>query len=339
LVLESHGAAGGLLSALQIQLSGVAVPERLAVPAAPSAAESIERGSQLVRAHGALAAVWVERARAPGPVVLYVVGEREGRALVEVVRVAGDRGPELDRAIALKVREFVAAVQRGQAARPEAAQLLQPEAAPIPQPSAAPESPAAASESEPPPDGARSAEDAAETARSTPTWATLAAVGVRLGSQPALGLGRWGFGVTAGPVLQLNRLRLAAALAFDVFPSIRVENAGDQVRFWEWAFGAALHAQLRVGAIWLGARAGPQLVGLNAQAQTRGGTPGAAEPTSWSLLTGIDAEIPLTLHVSLATSFQLQTLARRLHLDVNDASLVDVGRVRARIALDLLARF
>jgi hypothetical protein len=218
-------------------------------------------------------------------------------------------------------------MQRGQAAQPEAAQLLQP----APEP--------AVLEPELPPEAARNSEDAPDGAASAPSWATHASIGVRLGSQPGLGLGRWGFGVTAGPVLELKGLRLAAALAFDVFPSIQVERARDLVRFWEWSFGAALHAQARFGSLWLGARAGPQLVGLQAFGRTAGGIPGEKEPTSWSLLTGLDAELPLTPHVSLATSLQLQSLADRLHLDVNRATLVDAGRVRARITLDLLARF
>jgi hypothetical protein len=340
LLLESHGASGGLFSALQIQLSGVAAPERLAVPASLNTVEGIERGSQLVREHGALAAVWIERGRGPGPVVLYVVGERAGRALVEIVRVPGDRGPELDRTIALKVREFIAAMQRGQAARAEAAQLLQPEAAPPAQPSAAQAS--STSELQEPewqPEPAKNGEDSQEVAAPTPSWATHVSIGIRLGSQPELGLGRWGFGLTGGPVLELDGLRLGAALAFDAFPSIGVEHEGDLVRFWEWAFGAAVHAQVRTGAIWLGARAGPELVGLDAYGRTGSGNDGRERPTTWALRAGLDAEIPLNLYVSVVASLQLQALAQRLHLDVNGASLVDVGRVRARIGLDLLARF
>jgi hypothetical protein len=282
---------------------------------------------------------------------LYVVGEKEGRALVEVVRVPGDRGPELERTIGLKVREFVAAIQRGQAARAEAAQLLQPE---LPQPRAAPHGQASAPQAssspevqkselhaEPQPEPARNGEDSQEIATGTPAWATAVSVGVRLGSQPDLGLGRWGFGLTGGPVLELNGLRLAAALAFDAFPSIEVERAGgDLVRFWEWAFGAALHAQVRTGAIWLGGSAGPELVGLDAYGRTASGRDGPnQQPTSWALHTALDAEIPLGRYVNLGASLQLQALAKRLHLDVNDASLVDIGRVRARIALDLVARF
>jgi hypothetical protein len=194
-------------------------------------------------------------------------------------------------------------------------------------------------EPELPTEGPRNGEESSEVATTAPTWATLVAVGLRLGSQPALGLGRWGFGVSGGPSLEFESLRLTAALEFDAFPSIEVKSAGgDLVRFWEWAFGAAVHAQLRTGAIWLGARAGPQLVGLDAYGRTQDDE-GRAKPTTWTLLTGVDAEIPLSPHVSVALAVQLHALASRMYLEVNDVALVDLGRVRARMALDLWARF
>jgi hypothetical protein len=337
LVLEQSGAPKGFLVALQIQLSGLAQPERQVVAPLASAADAIERASQLVRDHGALAAVWVDRSpgQAGGPVVAYVVGDRQGRALIEVVRVPGDRGPELERTTALKVRELVAAMLRGQAARAEAGQLLQTA---VPPPTAAPgadEQPPTAAQ----PSAALPSEQPDELSPTTPTWAAFASAGIRIGSQQDLGLGRWGFGLGAGPVLELRQFRLAVALGFDAFPSIQVERGGNSARFWEWTVGAALHAQLQSGPVWLGARAGPQLVGVDAHGTTRAGTPGNAAPTSWALSLGFDAEVPLTRFVSLLAGLQLQALARRLHLDVNDAELVDLGRLRARLGLELAARF
>jgi hypothetical protein len=249
--------------------------------------------------------------------------------MIEVVRVPGDHGPDLDRTIALKVRELVAAMRRGQAARPEAAQLLQ-----VAEPVSEALPPSAAQ-----PTAASPSEQSEATGGLPPTWGTLAFAGVRLGSQPALGLGRWGFGLGAGPRLELRELRVAVLLAFDMFPSIEVEGASDRIRFWEWAASPALHAQRRTGAIWLGARLGPQLVGLGARGTTRGGVAGSATPTSWALIVGLDADVMLTSRVSLIAGVQLQALASRLHLAVNAQDLVDLGRVRARIGLDLAARF
>ncbi|HET6335195.1 MAG TPA: hypothetical protein VFG30_18350 [Polyangiales bacterium] len=343
-MLEQSGAPKGFLVALQIQLSGLAQPERHIVAPAASAAEAIERASQLVRDQGALAAVWVDRgpAEGGGPVVAYVVGDRQGRALIEVVRVPGDRGPELERTTALKIRELVAAMLRGQAARAEAGQLLQTEGRPptAAGPSGAEEQlPVAAQPSAAQSSAALPNEQPDEPPPTAPGWTAFASAGIRLGSQPDLGLGRWGFGLGAGPVLDLRQFRLAVALGFDAFPSIEVERAGNSARFWEWTVGAALHAQMQSGPLWLGARAGPQLVGLEAHGTTRADTPGNAAPTSWALSLGLDAEVPLTRFVSLLAGMQLQALARHLHLDVNDDELVDLGRVRARVGLELTARF
>jgi hypothetical protein len=330
LELESSG-ANSLLVALQIQLSGLAEPERLGVTPVASTAESIERAGQLVRDHGALAAIWVDKRHGGGPAVVYVVGEREGRALIEVVRVPGDRGPDLDRTIALKVRELVAAIRRGQVARPEAAQLLEDEEAP--HPGALP--PMAAQ-----PTAALPSDQTEDASGVTPIWAAVAFAGVRMGSQPDLGLGRWGFGLGAGPVLELRDTRIGVLLGFDAFPSVEVEQIAGRVRFWEWAAGAAVRAQVRADAVWLGARLGPQLVGLNAHGTTQSGLGGrSADPTSWALILGLDLEVPLTRRLSLWAALELQALARRLHLEVNGNDIVDLGRVRARFGVDLAARF
>lgn len=342
LVLESSRVATSLLAAFQIQLSGIAAPERLVVRPVANTAESIERAAQLVHEHGALAAVWVDKSQGGGPAVVYVVGERQGRALIEVVRVPGGRGPDLDRTIALKVREFVAAIQRGQAAKAEAAQLLQAEEQqPTARPLQAEEGrrsvglPPAAQ-----PVAALPNDQPEDAIGATPNWTAVAFAGVRLGSQPELGLGRWGFGLGAGPVLQLREIRLAVLLAFDAFPSVEVEQRRDRVRFWEWAAGTVVRGQVRADAIWFGARLGPQLVGLNARGTTRDNNQGSdAAPTSWALLVGLDLEVPLTRRLSIMAALHLQALATRLHLAVNDHDVVDLGRVRARIGADLAARF
>jgi hypothetical protein len=351
LVLEPSGAPKGFLVALQIQLSGLATPTRHIVKPLPSAAESIDRASQLVRDARALAAVWVDRGgrghrrASGGPVIVYVVGERQGRALIEVVRVPGDRGPELDRTVALKVHELVAAMQRGQAARAEAAQLLQteqppPTAAPVPAVARVEEAPTTTS---PQPSAALPAEQPEQSEEdwspAAPIWTAFGFAGVRLGSQPDLGLSRWGLGFGAGPVLALHTVRLAIALGFEAFPSVTVERDRQRADFWEWTASAMLLAQVQAGSLWLGARAGPQVVGLSAHGTTRENTPGEASATEWALGLGLDAEVPLTRFVSLLAGLQVQALVHRLVFTVNDARLVDSGFVRARVGLDLAVRF
>jgi hypothetical protein len=345
LLLESSPEPSGFFIALQIQLSGLATATRHRRERSRSAAEAIERGTELVHARRALAAVWIERASASSPAIVYVVGDRQGRALVEVVQVPGNRGPDLDRAAALKVRELVADMQRARAAVPEATQLVQ--AAPAhPPPAEPPPAPPQAAQSSPPlsPWAAAAVPTAAEDQpeyelEPKPIWAAAAFAGLRLGSQPAFGLARWGVGLGAGPVLDLQTVRAAFGFGFDAFPSVSVDGAEGRVRFWEWAASATFHAQLRTGPFWLGGLAGPQLVGVHATGVTFEQNKGSATPTSWALSLGADLELPLTGSVSLIASLRLQALANRLHLDVNAESLVDFGRLRAHIGADLLARF
>lgn len=340
LLLEASPEPSGFFIALQIQLSGVATATRQRRERPRNAAEAIERGTELVHAQRALAAVWIERASASSPAIVYVVGDRQGRALVEVVQVPGNRGPDLDRAAALKVRELVAEMQRARAAVPEATQLVQ--AAPAQPPSVPP----AGTEAPPaqPPSAASPLPAAAEDqsdyeSEPKPIWAAVAFAGVRLGSQPAFGLGRWGAGLGAGPVLDLQSLRAAFRFGFDVFPSVSVTGSLGGVRFWEWAASATLHAQLRAGPLWIGGLAGPQLVGVHATGVTFRQSEGSATPSTWALSLGADLELPLTGSLSLNASLRLQALANRLHLDVNEESLVDLGRLRAHIGVDVLARF
>jgi hypothetical protein len=101
-----------LVEALRFQLretTEVEVsPERLAPS---SAALRINRATEVVNSAHARFAVWLEAtddvAGAPG-FLLYVVGGRSGRAVVEVVRLpAATDGPDVDRALALKVSEIV----------------------------------------------------------------------------------------------------------------------------------------------------------------------------------------------------------------------------------------
>jgi hypothetical protein len=96
----------GFVAALRIQLAG-----RGEVTAGPvldgrTLPARVEEARAAARAQGAGLAVWVERARVEGggeEVLLVVVGEAEGRAVVQVFRVPGGPPADTERALALKV--------------------------------------------------------------------------------------------------------------------------------------------------------------------------------------------------------------------------------------------
>jgi hypothetical protein len=331
-LVEPPGSRSGLLTALQIQLTGLAQPERVVQPMAASPAEQIQQGSALARSRQALASVWVDPPlhRPAGVVMLYVVGEREGRALVEVLSVPGERGPALERTLALKVREIVAELRRGMDSAqampsgPSAAQLQPP-----------PPPPPATANADSPPPSAAAAGQAPPTAAS---WSGLLAVGPRLGSQPLLGLTRWGIGLGAGPSLTMQPWRFAGVLSADWYPARESAFAGDRVRFWELDAALFAQAQCLFGPVWLGMRIGPQLIYLDAAGETAFGQTGTHNNAIWGVAFGVDAEWPLTAQLSLGLDLQVQGLATHERFTVNGKQLVDAGQLRMRSGLSLLLR-
>jgi hypothetical protein len=335
LLLSPESPPRGLFAALQIQLVGLAEPELVLQARAASTAAQIDAAAALARREHALAALWVERPtqRADGwrQVILYVVGEREGRALIEIVRVPGNRGPELDRTLALKVREIVSELRRSRTDAPPEGLLLPP-----PPPTAAP--PATPSPEEAPQPAAAEDGDPAESSAASRIGG-LAQFGVRLGSQPLVGLGRWGIGLAVGPTLTLPTLRFAATAGLDWFPETSAERQGQRAEYSELAGAIGLHAQTRAGRLWFGAQTGPQLLWVQALGTTAFGLDGDPKTTVlWAWNTGLVAELPIDADVGLAAELQLQTLLRPQGFSVNGQKLVDFGSARLRLGVALTFR-
>jgi hypothetical protein len=237
--------------------------------------------------------------------VLYVVGEREGRALVEVVRLPGGAGPDLDRALALKLREIVAELIRANARTPSEAMLIPPVQAP--------------------PSAARPAGD------DEPLHALVFA-GPRLALQSDLPRGGLGFG--AGPVLSIPGWRFSAVFGLDWLPARSRGRDGLLVRFSELAPQLRLRAQLQRGPLWLGAQTGLAL----ALVEAIGSTPTRENSDHVALIAGlfaIDLEVPISRGLSVAVALELQAFTRQQRFAVNKQELVDLGRVRALLGLEL----
>lgn len=106
---------GGLIQSLRIQLSGERAVRIGGSLARAPLGEQVRAAGARMEQLGASLAVWVEVARSDeqGAVelVLYVVGGRRDRALVEVARFEHADDPGIDRALALKVLEVLEAVE------------------------------------------------------------------------------------------------------------------------------------------------------------------------------------------------------------------------------------
>ncbi|MFI5308357.1 MAG: hypothetical protein ACHQ53_13440 [Polyangiales bacterium] len=302
LLLDPTAVRPGLLAALRIQLSGVAEVEPLTMERGGSVPARIALATELSLREHALLAVWTV-----GPaldedasdVVLYLVGQRERRALVEVVRVPGGEGPDLDRTLALKVRVALDELERSGAASPGGVMLAPPS-----------------------PEGPKS-------------WGALFGAGAIVGPQTGAAVGQWGAHLRAGPSLLVTPFRLSLELALAWFPALRIESAGDSVRVSELAPGLALHAQVRQAALWLGLRSGVALVWVQASGRSRSGTQGQGSEQLAVLENGVDVELPIARGLGVELELLAQTWLDRQRFAVNGREIADLGRLRPLARLTL----
>jgi hypothetical protein len=270
----------------------------------------VEAATQLGQREQALVVVWVE-----GPVqlsdgtqeaVLYVVGQHEGRALLEVVRVPGGRGPDLDRTLALKVRELVDELLRDRAQTASQG----------------------ASTSGPGPGMLDSPHEHTQSSGEALRWGPELALGALARTQSGAAFGQWGIAAGAGPVLHSGSLRLAALAELSFLPAVTAERAASSVGFWELVPAIGLRGQLREGRIWLGARTGLALAVVHATGHTPSGASRDATERVAAWLLGLDLELPIAAGVGALLGVELWTKLSHQHFAVNHQEVVDLGRVQ-----------
>jgi hypothetical protein len=312
------GAQHGLESALRIQLIGAADVETRPKPALSGLPERIAAASDLVRDERALLVVWtdgpVQLADGSQEAVLYAVGQREGRAQLEVVRVPGGTGPDMDRTLALKVRAIIDELRSQHSGlapsmqAPEQGEYL-PTAEPT-EPRIEPEPAAYA-------------------------WSVRLAAGASAAPLARSNFGQWGVAASAGPALLGRRVRFAGMLELGWYPSLDVTRSGAAVQVREIAPAIAFEAALRTGSVWLGARTGPALGFVSATGETAAGARGSADADVMSWLFGVNVELPIGAGFGASLGLDAQAQLRRQRFAVNGAQVADLGRVRpfARLLL------
>jgi hypothetical protein len=317
LLLENVGQPSQALStALGVQLIGVAELQVRGMPEVAVLPARIRAARELGQREDALLVVWAEKSvdlpDGTQEAVLYAVGQREGRALLEVVRVPGGLGPDMDRTLALKVREMVDELHRNQARTPSEA-MLQPVRPPPPKPTA--------------PSSAQGPRFGAELG-----LGGLAAVGGPPAGEPA----RWGAAATGGPVMLDEPLRLSARAELSWLPPVTAQRAGAQVRFGELVPALVLHGQLRQGPLWLGARTGFGLAFVDATGSTSSTGLSAHRTVRTALwLVGLELELPVAAGFGLLLGVELRARFRNQRFEVNGNEVVDLGRLRPLVGLAL----
>jgi hypothetical protein len=310
LLEDSRAARGsGLGSALRIQLTGAAEVEVRDLPENAGVSRRMQTASELTQAEDVLLVVWaepaVELADGSREAVLYAVGHKQGRALVEIVRVRGGEGPDVERSLALKVREVVDEVRHNREQAAPSDLMLEPAAA------------------------------AADVTAEQPAWGARVSLAGALAPLSGSDLGQWGARLAGGPAWRDGVLRISGLLELAVFPELEVEVPSAEVRLFELAPGALAHAQWRQADVWIGLRAGLSLSFLAAQghnAASSGEVSGLVAP-SWTF--GVDVELPIGRGVGVAAALDLQARIRRQRFTVAGDQVVDLGRLRPLVSIAL----
>jgi hypothetical protein len=248
-------------------------------------------------ARQAALAVWVE-----GPVrlsdggqelILYLVGKREGRALVEVLRIPGGDGPEADRSLALKTREALDGMLAGDTAR-----ML------------------------------RETSEQPETVEKPSRLGWVFDLGPVVVAQPGTRLGQWGIGLGAGARLRLSRWRLTGQGLFRLYPRVDIETEQGRVGFDELAPGLGLHGLHEWPPFSLGAQIGFQLRIVRAEGIAPLGTQGSDTSLIPALLSALQAQLELQSWLALRLGVGLELDLHRQRFAINQQEVADLGRLR-----------
>jgi hypothetical protein len=302
---EAHDRAG-LLASLQIQLADLA-EVRVRHDLVPGGtAERVTAAGDPARRDGATLVVWSDDpfVTAEGSqAVLYAVGERDGRALLEVVRVPGGAGPDMDRTLAIKVRELIEDIQRDARARASALALSPP-------PSAA---------------GAQSAR---------PPRVRLEA-GALVATQKRSRLGQWGAELHAGPAWQSARTGFGIELGMTWYPELLTRRSGARVSLSELVPELRALGQLRVAPMWLGVHGAFGWALVDAEGRTAKGASAErhASCAVWTL--GLDAELPLGDGFALALALDLQGHFVNRAFAVNALQITELAALRPALGVAL----
>jgi hypothetical protein len=291
----------GLEPSLRIQLRGLELTT-LEVDFPPDLPSRLHVASELARERSADWVVWADDVQtdadaSASQAVLYVVGRRDGRALIEVVRVPGGEGPEVDRSLALKVRELVGV-------RDGAAFAL----------------------------GVREIERPADEQRRITLWVEL---GAQLSSEGSAGLVTDAF-IALGPSLTTPAFVIAVPLELSYGFSRSAERNGDRVEWTELAIAGWLKALVRVHpSLLLGGGLGGKLGFTDADGVTMSGRRGGSTERLPALLLGPEAELQLSPAIGARIALGLELRAQRQRFYIEGVEIADTGRMvpYARVSL------
>ena len=224
--------------------------------------------------------------------VLYLVGRREGRALIEVVRVPGGEGPEVDRSLALKVDELVGA-------RDGAAYALGNKELPKP--------------------------IEAKSASERRVGLSLEA-GAQASDEGSAGLSADAF-IAVGPSLMTPSFVLAVPIELAIGFARGVERDGANVSWRELGVGGWLKLAARVHPrLALGGGLGGRVTFTDAEGSSASGRTGSSTERLPGLLASLDAELTLSPAIATRLALGVEQRLRRQRLYIEAREMADTGR-------------
>jgi hypothetical protein len=310
------------LSALQIELGDVYQVRASDQPVPEALPARIAFATELVESERASATVWIEAAGNERVAILYVVGRRAGRALLEVVQAPDARGLDLERMLSIKLAELLAQL------RSDGAHPLNP-VTQAPPPRAADAAPKlTAADVNPPPKAAKT---------NLRAWGAMS-LGPRFQAGLGTGWSRFGLGAALAPELSFDSLRIALGLGVDLYPALDVRANGSEVSLSEVAprvfagltwFSSAVSVSLQGGATWSF---------MSVHGRTPRGYENGDTVSGLGGFVALCAERAFSSTLALGARAELHSAARRLSFDVNDVTVLDRGRLQFTLGLDLTFR-
>jgi len=305
-LFETKGLRPALCSALRIQVSDLG-DVRCEVDALDSDLPArIEAAAEVVQNKQARLSVLLERDPNPRRVRMYIVGGRDDEAVIAIENIENKPDPDVDRALALKVRDALDAFEL----------VKQSVAAGASTPLAAVVAP-------------RSVESVPER------WAALLEAGGGLlagGGSGARAAGK----MLAGARLSAASLRAELALGARLHSDITQQSGGASVDESEWGPLLSLRGLWSSARFELGAVSEVTFLSMHAQGTTASGARGSKREGSLALSLGLDARVLLFRATSLRFAPAIEVLSVAQRFSVDDRVTMNLGRTRVLVPLSLL---
>ncbi len=335
MLFEMRKLRPALCSALRIQLADAAqvrcVPDKFG----PDLPARIAGASNVVRTSQGRLGIFLERDPNPGQVRMYIVAARKDEAVIAIERIQDRPEPDVDRSLAIKVRDALDVLTRAVLPAPQTAS----------QSSAVPsQSSAASSQSSAPappsllvgvvaPRPVNDANDNVRSASPLPWAAVLEAGGGALFGRPRTrGAGR----VLAGGRYNSKVWSAELTVGARIHGTVSQKSTAGAVDEGEWGPELSLRWLWRKSRVEVGVFGEAMWLRMDARGTTRTGERGSKHQGSLTSSLGLDARVRLFSSAFLRVAPGLEVFSVEQRFAVDDRVTMTLGRTRVLLPLSFL---